>query len=451
MNPPIVQTISECFIKPKYPVEEIKPPIHLATWDIAMLSIHYIQKGLLFIKPQITTNDQENPVKSLLNRLKESLSITLVHLYPLAARFATLKQENPPSYSVYIDCNNSPGAKFIYATADLTISDILSPVDVPVVFQSFFDHHKAFDHDGHSMPLLSIQVTELIDGIFIGCSANHAVVDGTSYWYFWEILSNTFNAQEKNPVITRPPFLKRWFPNGHGPHNLPFTHHDQFMSRFELPPLRERIFHFSPESIAKLKAKANSQSKTSKISSFQSVSALVWRCIIRSRRLPRDPETICTLAANNRRRMDPPLPNEYFGNTVLNLTGKATVGELLDQGLGWAAWRLHEAVEGHSDAAVREWVEKWMENPVIYTRSGHNPYGLLLGSSPRFRMYENEFGMGKAVAIRSGYGNKFDGKVMFYPGYEGGGSMDLEITLPPETMAALESDVEFMDGLNGKC
>ncbi|KAF7139447.1 hypothetical protein RHSIM_Rhsim07G0223300 [Rhododendron simsii] len=450
MNPPIVQTISECYIKPQYPAEEVKPPFHLASWDIAMLSVHYIQKGLLFIKPQITS-DQENPVESLLNRLKDSLSLTLVHFYPLAGRFATVKQENPPSYYVYIDCNSGPGAKFIYATADLTIADILLPVDVPVVVQSFFDHDRVVNHDGHSMSLLSIQVTELIDGIFIGVSANHVVVDGTSYWHFFNCLSNTFRAQEKNPGIPRPPVLKRWFPDGHGPmHNLPFSHHDQFIRRFEAPPLRERIFHFSSESIAKLKEKANSESKSSKISSFQSVSALVWRCVIRARRLPRDPETTCTMAANNRSRINPPLPNEYFGNTGLKLTGRATVGKLLDQGLGWAAWRLHEARESHSDAAVREWVEKWTENPVIYTR-GHNPYALVLGSSPRFRMYENEFGMGKAVAIRSGYGNKFDGTVMFYPGYEGGGSMDLEVNLSPETMAALESDSEFMDGLNGYC
>ncbi|KAG5542117.1 hypothetical protein RHGRI_021844 [Rhododendron griersonianum] len=455
MNPPIVQTISECFIKPQYPVEEAKPPIYLAAWDITMLSLNYIQKGQLFIKPQTTTNDQENPAKNLLNRLKDSLSLTLVQFYPLAGRLATLKQENPPSYSVYIDCNNSPGAKFIHATADLTIADILLPVDVPVVVQSFFDHDRAINHDGHSMSLLSIQVTELIDGIFIGCSANHAVVDGTSYWQFFNSLSQTFRGQEKNPGISQYPILKRWFPKGHGPmHNLPFSHHDQFIRRFEPPPLRERIFHFSSESIAKLKEKANSESKSTEISSFQSVSALVWRCVIRARRLPHDPETTLSMIVNNRSRINPPLPNEYFGNSVSVLTGKATVGELLDHRFGWAAWRLHEAVEAHTDVAVQQWVEKWIENPLINTRHEpalYNPYGVLVASSPRFRMYENEFGMGKAVAIRSGYANKRDGKVMFYPGYEGSGSMDLEVNLPPETMAALESDQEFMDGLNGKC
>ncbi|KAH7845549.1 hypothetical protein Vadar_003445 [Vaccinium darrowii] len=449
MDPPVVQIISECFIKPE---EHNHPPIYLAPWDLVMLSVHYIQKGLLFIKPQTTTNDQENPVKSLLEKLKESLTLTLVHFYPLAGRLATQKQENPPSYSVYIDCNNSPGAKFIYATADLTISDILSPVDVPVVVQSFFDHDRAINHDGHSMSLLSIQVTELTDGIFIGFSINHAVVDGTSYWHFWESLSNTFRAQEKNNLANfRLPILNRWFPDGYGPVlNLPFSHHDQFISRFEAPPLRERIFHFSSQSIAKLKSKANTEAKTNKISSFQSVSALVWRCVTRARRLPRDQETSCRMAANNRARMDRPLPNEYFGNSMQPVRGKTSAGELLEHGLGWAAWQLHEAVAGQSDAAVREWMGNWVQDPIIYHfEKFFDPCSVMMGSSPRFGIYENEFGMGKAVAIRSGYANKFDGKVTFYPGCEGGGSMDLEVNLPPETMAALESDGEFMGAVCG--
>ncbi|KAE9458739.1 hypothetical protein C3L33_09357, partial [Rhododendron williamsianum] len=321
MNHPTVQIISECFIKPE---EQNHPPIYLAPWDLAMLSVHYIQKGLLFIKPQAPTTDhQENHVESLLNRLKDSLSRTLVHFYPLSGRLATHKQENPPSYSVYIDCDNSPGAKFVYAAADLTVSDILSPVDVPVVVQSFFDHDRAVNHDGHSMSLLSIQVTELTDGIFIGCSINHMVVDGTSYWHFFEMLSHAFHAQEKNPEIPRPPVLTAGFPR---------------------------------ESIAKLKSKANSESKTNKISSFQAVSTLVWRCVTRARRLPHDQETSCRLAANNRARMDPPLPAEYFGNLMQTVSGKASAGELLGHGFGWAAWRLHEAVAGHCDTAVREWV-----------------------------------------------------------------------------------------------
>ena len=62
-------------------------------------------------------------------------------------------------------------------------------------------------------------------------------------------------------------------------------------------------------------------------------------------------------------------------------------------------------------------------------------------------MYGNEFGMGKGVAVRSGYANKFDGKVKSYSGHKGGGSIDLELCLSPDTMSALESDEEFMSAV----
>ncbi|KAL7260686.1 hypothetical protein ACSBR1_006366 [Camellia fascicularis] len=447
MNPPNVQYISECFIKPKSSAdeEETKQPIiHLAPWDVAMLSSHYIQKGLLFVKPS-SMNDQENTVQPLLEKLKESLSLTLAHFYPLTGRLATSKQENPPHYSVYIDNNNSPGARFIHAAVNLSVSDILSPVDVPLVVQSFFDHDRAINQDGHTLSLLSIQVTELIDGIFIGCSINHVVVDGTSYWHFFNAWSDIF--MTNNSSISRPPPVLNRYSHVL---NLPFTHHDQFVGRYEAPPFRERIFHLSAESVAKLKGKANGecQSQTNRISSLQSVSALIWRCITRTRRLPYDQETSCRMAVNNRTRIEPPLPEGYFGNSIQTVRGIAKAGELVEKGLGWAAWRLREAVANHTDKAVREWMEEWLQKPFTYQLGRFfDPCSVMVGSSPRFEMFGNEFGMGRAVAIRSGYANKFDGKVTTYPGYEGGGSMDLEVCLSPESMRDLESDREFMDAV----
>ncbi|KAK7409921.1 hypothetical protein VNO78_00324 [Psophocarpus tetragonolobus] len=67
---------------------------------------------------------------------------------------------------------------------DMTVSDILFPVDVPPVVDSFFYHHKAVNHDGHTMPLLSVKVAQLLDGLFIGVSMNHAIDDGTSLFNF---------------------------------------------------------------------------------------------------------------------------------------------------------------------------------------------------------------------------------------------------------------------------
>ncbi|KAG8632650.1 hypothetical protein MANES_18G040200v8 [Manihot esculenta] len=298
MNPKTVHHISECFIKPHRILPEAMRPWYLTPWELVMLSVNYIQKGLLFAKP---TSHQDFNIVDLLQKLKHSLALTLVHFYPLSGRLATSKTEDPASYVVYVDCSNSPGARFVYAALDMTISDILSPAYVPQVVQSFFDHDRSLNHDGHVQSLVTIQVTELIDVVFIGCSMNHVLGDGSSFWHFLNTLSEIFQAQGGGVPITHPPVLERWFPDGCGPIiSLPFTHHDHFLSPFEAPLLKERIFHFSSESIAKLKAKANAESNTNKISSFQSLSAFMWRCITRIRHLPHDQITSCRLACNNR-------------------------------------------------------------------------------------------------------------------------------------------------------
>ncbi|CAJ1973400.1 unnamed protein product [Sphenostylis stenocarpa] len=455
MNTRVVERVSECFIKPKLSTHESNRISHLTPWDIAMLSAHYIQKGLLFKKPPSPHANQRDFIQNLLEKLKHSLSLTLSHFYPLSGCLVTHKTEHPPFYSVFVDCTNNFGARFIHATIDMTISDILSPDDVPPIVHSFFDHDRALNHDGHTMPLLSIQVTELLDGVFMGCSMNHAIGDGTSFWNFFNTWSEIFQAQsqghEHDVPISRRPFHKRWFPDDCVPPiNLPFKHHDEFISRYEAPLMRERFFHFSAESIAKLKAKANSECNTTKISSFQSLSALVWRCITRARRLAYDERTSCKLATNNRTRMEPPLPQEYFGNSIHTLSaGSATWGELLENGLGWAAWKLHLAVIKHNDRVVLKSVREWLESPLIYQLGRYFDRNcVMMGSSPRFNMYGNEFGMGKAVAVRSGYANKFDGKVTSYPSHEGGGSVDLEVCLSPDVMSALESDQEFMNSVS---
>ncbi|CAI9291877.1 unnamed protein product [Lactuca saligna] len=422
-----VKRVSECLIKPLQDLSpEAKQPLHLTPLELFALNVNYSQKGLLFPKPPPSEN-QDFSITAYLDDLRYSLSATLDHFYLLAGRLATKIEENPPSYVIYLDCENSPGVKFIYATVDATISDILQPGDVPVVVRSFFDLNNAISYDGHTLPLLSIQVTELVDGIFIGGSINHVLADAASFWHFMGAWSEIFKSKEKSFVsISRPPVLKRWVLPGYDPIiSLPYTHHDQFIERLEAPPLVERFFHFSSASVSKLKAKANSECNTDKLSSLQAVIALLWRCITRARRLSDDDETSS------------------------NLMGTATVRELMTNGLGWAAFRLHEAVMNYTDTTVKENIESWIKNPFIFKRSKMNAKNhIIVLSSPRLDMYGCEFGLGKALAVRSGWMNKDDGTITMYPGREGGGSMDVEVCFASsQTMMDLNSDEEFMDAL----
>ncbi|KAI3673046.1 hypothetical protein L6452_39155 [Arctium lappa] len=449
---PSITRISECFVKPPHDhlSPEEKQPIHFTPFEMLALNLNYSQKGLLFAKPP---KNQDFSITTFLDDLRRSLSATLTHFYPFAARLATRKQQNPPSYVIYIDPENSPGVKFVYATVNATVSDILTPADVPLVVHSFFDLNKAINHDGHTLPLLSIQVTELVDGIFIGGSVNHLIADGTSFWHFMAAWSEIFRSK-KDPnraSISHPPVHRRCDGSDSDPIiNLPYTHHDQFIERFELPLVdKERFFHFSSTSVSKLKSKANSECNTDKISSLQAVIALIWRCVTRVRRLPPENQTSCRLMVSNRRKMNPPLSDYYLGSPVQVVIATATVEDLMAHGLGWAALRLHETVSNHDHSKVKEMVEGWNRRPVIYKMSqmveGWN--GIHVGSSPRFDMYGCEFGLGKAVAARSGGMNKGEGKITMYPGREGGGSMDVELCLGSELMMDIECDEELISAL----
>ncbi|CAK9317136.1 unnamed protein product [Citrullus colocynthis] len=139
-----------------------------------------------------------------------------------------------------------------------------------------------------------------------------------------------------------------------------------YLFRFEAPELRKRIFHFSAKSIADLKAKPNAEWDAKEISSFQSLSALVWRAITRARRIPRDQSTSCMMAANKRARLKPALPEDYFGNMITILKADAKAGELVERGLGWSAWKLHETVMNNTNEKIRESLEEWTQRPYTY-------------------------------------------------------------------------------------
>ncbi|XP_039142996.1 uncharacterized acetyltransferase At3g50280-like [Dioscorea cayenensis subsp. rotundata] len=348
---------------------------------------------------------------------------------------------------VFIDCNNE-GAEFIHADAhSISVEDVLAPSsDVPSnLIRQFFPFDDAVCHDGHVLPLLAVQLTVLADGIFLACSFNHAVGDGTSYWYFmntWAEICRSESSQGHRHV----PLDRYFMDEAKPPIKLSFSNESEFIVRYSPPPLREKMFHFSSEALAKLKAKANEEHGTSNISSFQSLSALMWQCIIRAWRLPAEQVTSCRLAIQNRSRLQPPLSPNYFGNSIDGISSAAKVGELLANGIGWAAWAIHEAVVAHTDDVIRGNVRKWVEAPVIYNGGMlDGKFCVLMGSSPRFDMYGCEFGWGKAVALRSGAASKFEGKVSSYPGWEGGGSVDLEVCLSTEAMTALEADPEFLN------
>ncbi|XP_030480871.1 BAHD acyltransferase DCR [Cannabis sativa] len=460
--------VSKCVVVPEQ--NSMIETLKLSVSDIPMLSCQYIQKGVLFF------NSPTHSINDLINSLKQSLSVALLHFPALAGRLITDDDGH-----VHIHCNDA-GVDFIHAKAKhLAVRGILPPDrDVPDCFKEFFAFDRTVSYSGHFKPLLAVQVTELSDGVFIGCTVNHAVTDGTSFWHFFNTFAEICKGAKK--ITISPDFSRDTVFNSSAVLRFPEGGPKATFSGEE--PLRERIFHFSREAIQKLKFRANNYSvlttkttpsncngfsdssetlgkqsndswktvnngngfdRTAEISSFQSLCAQLWRSVTRARKIEESKTTTFRMAVNCRHRVEPKMDSHYFGNAIQSIPTYAPAGELISRDLGWCADLLHKNVVAHDNAKVRFGVEDWEREPRLFPLGNPDGASITMGSSPRFPMYNNDFGWGRPVAVRSGKANKFDGKISAFPGREGNGTVDLEVVLAPETMAGLENDSEFME------
>lgn len=457
--------------------------LKLSVSDLPMLSTHYIQKGCLYTRPHL-------PIETLIPLLKQGLSKSLSFFPPLAGRFIT----DSDGY-VYISCNDA-GAEFYHAIyTKRSIQDVISPIHTPDFVKEFFPYEKLVSYQGHFKPILAVQVTDLADGVFIGFAVNHAVVDGTSLWNFInsyaEVCRKLGSGIDIEKIARQPDFTRDSPLISLAVLRLP---EDGPKVTFdENQPLCERIFSFSRESIQELKAEVNGKTcgeidavemmgkqsndkyhdgngktmtgmgilenwifktaavsktetaaKTVEISSFQSLCALLWRAVTRARKLPASKTTTFRMAVNIRPRLNPKLNPLYFGNAIQSIPVFASAADVTSRDLRWCAEQLNEAVKAYDDGTVSRVVSDWEKNPRCFPLGNFDGAILTMGSSPRFPMYDNDFGWGRPLAVRSGKANKFDGKISAFPGREGNGSVDLEVLLTPETMAGIESDSEFM-------
>ena len=440
----IISFISTTTVRPASP-EESTRRIELTPWDLQLLLLGSIKKGLLFLKP--TPGPEENGLQTMtaiVGHLKTSLSRTLDFFYPLAGRLGTTVNEDDDTTCFFIDCNGA-GAQFIHAAAGgVTVADILDPVYVPKIVSSFFPLDGVQNYHGVTQPLLAVQVTELVDGICVGCTLNHVVGDGKSFWHFFNSWSEISRGPNK---ISVSPVFKRWFGDDtHYPIRIP-----QSAMVFDRPitssPVQEMVFRSAKEKIAGLKARVNAEMGIDRISSLQALLAHLWRCTIRTRRLPEDQETSYHLCIDMRTRRRPQMPQQYFGVALQRGTLTMKVGELLGMGLGHVAWQMNKMISTFTEVEATNFLESWAKDPkpISYsTVTMSNAF--IMASSPRFNVFGTDFGWGRPVAVRSGGGIKLDGKTTISQGAEEG-SIDIEVCSSPETLQAMLEDADFMEAV----
>ncbi|XP_043725659.1 BAHD acyltransferase DCR-like [Telopea speciosissima] len=410
----------------------------LVTFDLPFLTFYYNQKLLLY-KGQggIDENWEE-----MVGKMKESLEEILVDFYPLAGKLG--KDEEGV---IRVDCDaDNVGVEVVEAVAaGVGVAELGEDESSPLL-QEIVPYTGVLNLEGFRRPVLAVQFTKLRDGLAIGCAFNHTILDGHSTWHF---MNSWAEICRGSTAISVPPFHDRTKARDTRVKiDLPSPGKPlRSESDGPAPPqMREKIFQFSGSAIDKIKSNVNSSlSNGSKpFSTFQSLGAHIWRAISRARNLNPEDYTVFTVFADCRKRVDPPMSENYFGNLIQAVFTVTAAGALLANAPGFGASMVQKAIEMHDSKAIECKNKEWEAAPMLFQYKDAGPNCVAVGSSPRFKVYDIDFGWGKPDTVRSGRNNKFDGMVYLYQGKGGGKSIDVEISLEVQAMGNLEKDEEFL-------
>ncbi|WVZ91629.1 hypothetical protein U9M48_037775 [Paspalum notatum var. saurae] len=386
----------------------------LATFDLPYITFYYNQKLLLY-----RAAGPDFPFPDAVARMTAALADALRVFSPLAGRI----RQDPADGALAIE--GDEGAEVMEAEAEgVAVDDLVGAGGDDEVMQSLVPYTGVMNLEGLRRPLLAVQLTKLKDGLAVGCAFNHAVLDGTSTWHFmssWAELCRGAAKPTTAPVLDRS--LAR-----------------SVRVRLDLPE--------SAEAHEKTDPNGPKKALVARVFSFPAPTALaahIWRAVSRARRLGPADITAFAVFADCRSRLDPPLPPAYFGNLIQAVFTGVPAGMLLGGPPELAAGLLHKCIGEHDAAAVVRRLEEYEAAPKLFHYSDAGPNCVAVGSSPRFKVYDVDFGFGRPERVRSGGNNKFDGMVYLYPGRGGDdGAIDVELALQPEPMRRLQNDAEFL-------
>ncbi|KAK4411300.1 Malonyl-coenzyme:anthocyanin 5-O-glucoside-6'''-O-malonyltransferase [Sesamum angolense] len=408
-EPPKAVTIHErCRIAPPSDGGAKQVSLPLVFFDMVWLHFHPIQRLIFYQFPCANEHFMETVVPNI----KMSLSQTLKHFLPLAGNLIyPLESGNPefryiPGDSVSVAIAESNEASdFHYLTGDEPRDADRFHALVPVLPRPEIDFESGFKR----IPVFAVQVTLFPDtGICLGFTNHHAVGDGSSIVGFikaWSAVSMLGAASELSAANFPLPFYDRSVVKDQS--GLGNTFWSQMnVSRMESLPLNfptnrvRATYTLHKNDIQKLRNLVQAKKPgLVHLSSFTITTAYVWTCLVKSaagagEEVDDNEPEYFVFAVDARRRLDPPVPAEYFGNCVAFGMVESTHGQLkVEKGFSMAVELIGEVISkrvNNKDEILRDagsWVSKFSE--LVRKRS------MGVAGSPRFDLYDTEFGWGK--------------------------------------------------------
>eukprot|EP00250_Pteridium_aquilinum_P021241 c25065_g1_i1 orf=297-1838(-) len=470
----------------------------LSCLDIFWQDIHYNQRLIFYEstpacftvdgKPGVSGLNGSDGRSAVMEKLKSSLALCLVHYYCWCGRIA---KGGEPDHRLFIDCDDA-GVEFVEAYLDLPISHLAKD---GYQMKPFFEQLCQWpDHKGdclYSSPLLSIQATLFSDGgLALGIAQSHIVADGQALWNFmvsWGECSRgvplslppvhnrerlavpdpspekatyglvpemkeedneeeeTHSSMgEKGDVKTHSSLEEKDTSVGLNPStNGNKESSEASLGSESVPdPLVQCVFDLSSSAVKKLKGEAGEG-----YTSYEVTCAHFWQRVTIARQSPRLYPTYFCALGNFRTRITPPLPPAYFGNAITFSVAVSTVSKICSEALGVTASRIHETIVRMNEDLLVSFMH-WLEthdNRIVSAYPNLKGEFINVASSPRFPVYQVDFGWGKPTAVRSAkvHGN---GEIVFFGGRPGSVQGDVEIctALPATVLKRLLKDPLFL-------
>lgn len=362
---------------------------------------------LVFRNPCPRPTDRDSTV----SRLKAALSNSLVPYYPLAGRVRSNSDDDSGLELAF----HSLGAVWIEAVADQTVvEDFLRAPRYVEEWRKLLALQVEDVLGG--APVLVVQLTWLEDGnAALAVGMNHCVCDGIGSAEFLNSFAEfaRLDTVGGSEFRTQPVWDRRLFnPTASSPRNFVAATADHpeferfedtcgFVARFSSERLIPTSTIFDECSLAELKRTALSaeireaDEYSSSFTSFEVLSAHVWRSWTRSLNLPPNQSLKMLFSVNVRNRVNPRIPEGYYGNAFVLGCVQATVKDLMEKELGFVAGLVKRAKEKVDGEYVKRVVDMVSGGGVCPDRVGV----LILSQWSRLGLERVDFGMGTPVHV----------------------------------------------------
>ncbi|KAL3527412.1 hypothetical protein ACH5RR_012068 [Cinchona calisaya] len=389
--------------------------------DVPFLHVSTIQHLVFYEDPKLSTN---HFIDNIIPKFKDSLSHALEYFLPLAGNLIV-----PPSSS-----SSMPEIRYTKGNSVTLIFAECKKIDFSYLISnqarncSEFHHlipelEPSFNDDSGntviSTPVLAVQITIFPNlGMSIGISNHHAVGDGRNKFNFmktWAALHAKLIRNDTDILLQSDhslPFYDRTvIKDAKGLASLFWNQSDDILKRqntystkphFTSANKVRKTFVINQKHVEKLKNSVlEKQRKLGHLSSFTAICGYIWTCVVKSR--DASGETVddqelehFSCVADCRGRLDPPLPDNYFGNCLTFCYATTKKGILVgEEGFAIAVELIGEAIHQRvvsSDALFNDAENWWKE---VEKMNWERVVGV--SGSPRYNYYNLDFGWGKPI------------------------------------------------------